>query len=123
MIAGRVTTELEAVIHLRVQAIEGQAETVELVIDTGFTGFLALPSERVAALGLPFLGESRATLADGSPADVGVYEAVVHWHKEPLLVPVLAVQGGALVGMALLRGSHLGMDVVEDGSLRIATIG
>lgn len=35
---------------------------------------------------------------------------------------VLGIEGGALLGMALLHGSRLSMDVVADGPLRIEPI-
>ena len=48
MIQGAVNDAYEAVISLTVQGPSGQATEVEAVIDTGFTGFLSLPSALVA---------------------------------------------------------------------------
>lgn len=92
-----------------------QSTDVEVVIDTGFTGYLMLPPATVDALSLPFLGTTPATLADGSTAALDVYEARVVWHGRERPVDVLASEGGGLIGMALLYGSRLTIDVVPGG--------
>ncbi|MEH2161562.1 MAG: hypothetical protein V7K38_11050 [Nostoc sp.] len=51
--------------------------TIEFVIDTGFTDYLCLPSEAAVLLGLPFLYELPANLADNSWIDIPVHEAVI----------------------------------------------
>ena len=61
MIEGVVNAAYEAVIRLTVQGPSGQEQDIEAVIDTGFTGFLSLPSGVVVDLGLPFLNASQAT--------------------------------------------------------------
>ena len=47
---------------LTVRGSAGSAQEVEAVIDTGFSGFLTLPSALVAALGLTFDGVGWAVL-------------------------------------------------------------
>lgn len=120
---GRVSASGEAVLPLRVLAPASaqaapevvQSTEVEVVIDTGFTGYLMLPLATVSTLSLPFLGTTPATLADGSTAALDVYEARVVWHGRERPVDVLASEGGFLIGMALLYGSRLTMDVVPGG--------
>ena len=119
MIAGRVTSEREAVIRVQVQAPGGDAEMVEAALDTGFTEYIGLPPDRIARLRLPLVGLQPMRLGDGSVAVLAVHEALVWWHGAWLVVQALEVQGGALVGMALLHGSRLTMDVVRDGPVRI----
>ena len=85
MIEGVVNADYEAVIPLTVQGPAGQAQDIEAVIDTGFTGFLSLPSGVVVALGLPFISASQATLADGSQVTLNAYRAMVLWDGE--LIP------------------------------------
>jgi len=122
MIPGRVTAERQAVVRLRVQASDGHAETVEAVVDTGFTEFIALPPDRIARLGLPLAGLQQMLLGDGSVAVLAVYEVVVQWRGGAVAVQALEVEGGALVGMGLLQGSRPTMDVVTDGPVRIEPI-
>lgn len=62
------------------------------------------------------------TLADGSPGVFMVHEVAVHWHGALLHVQALEIDGGALLGMGLLHGSRLTMDVLEDGPVHIEPI-
>ena len=122
MIAGRVTPLGQAVVRLRLEAPGGPPHTADAVVDTGFNGFLALPAQRIRALGLPSIGAKTAILADGTPARVRIFRAIVHWHGTRRVVPALEVHGGALIGMTLLRGSRLTMDVVPNGPVEIEPI-
>lgn len=92
---------------------------MEAVIDTGFTGHLALPVAMVTSLDLPELGLEEITLADGRVEIVSVHRATVEWHGRGRTVPVLAVEGDPLLGMAQLAGSHLRMDAVPGGAVVI----
>ena len=89
------------------------------VVDTGFTGFLTLSQTVIGSLSLPLLGSAPVTLADGSTATLEVYEASVVWHKLPRPVECLLAEDLSLVGMTLLRGSTLRMQVVEGGAVEI----
>ena len=62
-------------IRLAVGTKEGQKQLVEAVVDTGYTGFLSLPSVTINELGLVWKGIDRATLGDGSEATFEVYKA------------------------------------------------
>jgi clan AA aspartic protease len=119
MMMGRVTEECEAVVALHVRALGGRPETVQAVVDTGFTEFLALPHTMVTRLGLPYRGNIPLGLADGTEADFAMYRAVVEWHGRARPVSVVATESGALLGMALLRGSRLTLDVIENGQFQI----
>jgi hypothetical protein len=52
MITGEVNPKLEAVIPLTVSGPQGQTRALEVVIDTGYSGFLTLPSAVIAGLDL-----------------------------------------------------------------------
>lgn len=49
------------------------------MIDTGFTGFLSLPSAIIVELNLSWSYRDRATLGDGSETLFDIYEASVIW--------------------------------------------
>lgn len=114
MIHGSVTPEREAVIPLVVRGSTDREIAVEVVIDTGFTDFLTLPPALVTALDLPFAATTLATLADGSSVVLEYYNATVVWDGAPREILVLAVESGPLVGMAMLLGYALYIEV-EDG--------
>ena len=115
MIEGAVNANLEAVVTLTLRGEAGREMEIEAVIDTGFNGFLTLPPPLVAELGLPIASIGLATLADGSEASFDVHDATVLWDGEPRYVESGAVGQEALVGMALLEGHNLNIEVERGG--------
>ena len=92
---------------------------VEFVLDTGFTGVLTLPPDACAALELPLLRSQPAGLADGSRVMLEVYEATLLWDGAERQVEVMAVSSAPLVGMTLLEGSDVRLQVAEGGLVTI----
>ena len=119
MIQGVVNAAYEAVIPLTVQGPSGQAQDIEAVIDTGFTGFLTLPLGVVEELGLPFINTGQATLADGRDVTLSGYRATVLWDGEPRYIRAYAADATPLVGMRLLDRHNLNIDVGDGGSVVI----
>ena len=70
MISGFINTSLEAIIRPVVYGMNGQEHEVEAVIDTGFTGFLTLPSALIASLGLIYGHESRIRAVEGGAVTI-----------------------------------------------------
>jgi clan AA aspartic protease len=119
MISGQVNVNGEAVIPLQVRSHVGQFEEIEFVVDTGFSSYLTLPPAHIASLQLPFFSTARYRLADGSQIVLAVHTAIVLWDGQDRDVYVLASSGGALIGMQMLRGHHLFVDVIDGGEVRI----
>ena len=119
MIEGVVNSAYEAVIPLSLRGPAGQAQEVEAVIDTGFTGFVTLPPSLVAELGLVFMGTSEATLADGSEVSFDAYDVTVLWEGQPRDVLIDEADTTPLVGMLLLDRHNLNIDVESDGRVLI----
>lgn len=119
MMTGRVTARREATIRLTVTGADQRRHEVEAVLDTGFNGFLTLPSHLVHALRLPLVGNRRTTLGDGSIVVLDLYLATVLWHEHEREILVLQADGGPLVGMSLLYGSRVVLHVVDDGDVLI----
>jgi clan AA aspartic protease len=109
----------EALLPVRVfdPGLGGARIEVRAVIDTGFTGHIALPARTVRSLALPELGSEELVLADGTTEIATVHRATVEWHGRPRTVPALAVGAEPLIGMALLAGSRLVMDAVPGGEV------
>jgi clan AA aspartic protease len=122
MITGAVNTDLEAVIQLTVRDGGGQSRVVDAVVDTGFNGFLTLPSALIATLGLPWLCRQEGQLADGSIQAFDVHVAIVDWDGQPRNVEVEAAETQPLIGMGLMRGSQLRIEVVPGGSVTVADL-
>ena len=119
MIEGIVNADLEAIVTVPVSGPAGQVHNVEAVIDTGFNGLLTLPSALVSELGLPYVTKSRATLANGSEDICDVHGATVLWDSQPRHIRVDAADTTPLVGMALLEGHDLHIDVHNGGRVLI----
>lgn len=118
MIVGVVNSVREAVIRLAVLGSKGQIE-IEAVVDTGFDGFISLSRAVISELGFRFHRRGRAVLADGSEIIFDVYEATVIWDGEPRRVEVDEADTDPLVGMGLLEGYELTVEVVTGGAVAI----
>jgi len=119
MISGIVTGAREAVINLTVRGPDGTEQEFEAVIDTGFDGSLTAPPEVIAALGLPLRRRGRALLADGSATVFNIYEATAVWDGTPRRISVDEVDVSPLLGMSLLYGYELTVQVVAGGNVTI----
>ena len=89
------------------------------MVDTGFNGFLTLPVDLVNELELPFASLGRATLADGSVVTYSVHEATVLWDGQPRHIEVDAAETTPLIGMLLLHGHGLSVQVRSGGRVVI----
>jgi clan AA aspartic protease len=108
------------VIPLVIRDATGGEYRLQAIIDTGFNGALALPPSLVQSLGLEWRGQDSATLADDVERLFSFYEAIVVWDSERLRIEAIAADGPVLVGMALLAGYQLIIQVVPAGTVTIA---
>ena len=118
MITGVVKSD-EARIRLKARGGRGREQEVEAVIDTGYSGALTLPPAVITILGLPWRSVERATLADGSMCFFQVYVAKVVWDGKVCTILVDEADADSLVGMRLLRGHELKMQVRARGKVTI----
>jgi clan AA aspartic protease len=123
MITGTVNADYEAVIRLFVQGPAGPAHEVDAIIDTGFNGFLTLPLALVTALGLMRRSRGRALLANGSEELFDIYGVTVLWDGQQRYVEADAVDTMPLVGMSLLDGYDLYIQVADGGQVVIQASG
>lgn len=121
MIAGTVT-DVEARIQLTVSGPAGANATVDAVIDTGFTGDLTLPESLIRQLGLSWLINHEVILGDGSARLIDVYSASVQWDGRARGVAVDEANTDPLVGMGLLTGFELRMQVRPGGAVSITAL-
>jgi clan AA aspartic protease len=118
MITGVVLAR-EGRIRLKVQGPRRQEREIGAVIDTGYTASLSLPPDLVVSLGLRWKGFGRGILADGSECLFDVYVGKVVWDGKVRRVLVDEADTDSLVGMGLLRGYELKMQVRSRGKLTI----
>ena len=119
MIQGQINADNEAVIPLRIRSANGQEIDFDAVIDTGFSGYVTLPPATIATLQLPFQQRQTYVLGDNSQVQFDVYLATVVWDGQARDIAVLAADGGVLVGMRMLRGYQVFLDVIDGGDVRI----
>ncbi|HKA08588.1 MAG TPA: clan AA aspartic protease [Gemmataceae bacterium] len=119
MITGKVNADLEARINLQIKSSTGTGPVVSAVIDTGFTGFLALPIAVLSALNAPWLYYQEGILADGSTQVFDVHEVTIVWDGQPRTIEVEAIDAEPLAGMALLEHHEVHLAVVSGGEVRI----
>ena len=122
MILGVVNAHSEATIRLPVRDTAGHEHEIEAVLDTGFNGSLTLPPALIAALGLPWRTRSLVILANGTDDLCDIYAATVIWDGRARHILVEAADTGPLVGMALLYGHDVRMQVVAGGSVSIEVL-
>lgn len=122
MLTGHVTSDNEAILPVAVLGTADRVVQVEAAIDTGYNGFLTLPKAVIEELDLSFVGPTRAALGDGNEVSMDLFLGVVQWEGGPRDVLVLETEGGTLVGMALLGGYRVIMDVEEGGWVSIESL-
>ena len=122
MISGVVTDDRQAVIHLIVRGPAGQEQEIEAIIDTGFDGCLSLPPSVIVLLGLSWRERGRALLADGSESIFDIYEGTALWDGQFRRIPVHEAETIPLVGMSLLEGYELVVQVQRGGNVTVRAL-
>ena len=119
MMTGRISPNREAVLELEVVGSGRKQATIQAVIDTGFNGYLVLSSNLTDRLELQLAGNRRATLGDGHSVVLDAYLGTVIWHGHERTILVLQADGGPLIGMSLLFGSRVTLDIEDGGNVTI----
>jgi clan AA aspartic protease len=122
MIIGHINAYREAVISLSVEGSGGLRRDINAVVDTGFNGYLTLPAALIQELGLVWRRRGRAMLADGSDSVFDIYEAAVTWDGTSRRIAVDEVECDPLVGMSLLYGFELTVQVADGGQVVIRSL-
>ena len=118
MMQGFVNQSCEAVLPIVVKN-ENITQLIDAVIDTGFSGFLTLPADIIAALDLTWKGRDVATLGDGTSCIFDVYIATVIWDGQYRKVDINESETVPLIGMQLLRGYDLWVRIIKGGTVVI----
>jgi clan AA aspartic protease len=119
MIQGTVDEFGHPEIEINVHGPTGRSLVITAMIDTGFDRYLSLSRSAIDDLMLNPIGESKAFLADGTSTVMRMFDAQVSWHGQLIAVEVHEADGVPLVGMNLLHGSRLTIDVIDRGKVVI----
>jgi clan AA aspartic protease len=119
MIQGIVNQRGEATLPLVISGSSGQKAVINAVIDTGFDGFLSLPSEMIFRLELPWTISNPATLGDGSTVVFDFYAGQVIWDGQYRMIDIAASDTEPLIGTAMLHGYSSRIEHIQGGIVRI----
>lgn len=122
MIIGTMMPGRHPIVSLIVKDVRGQDVVIDALVDTGYNGVLLLPKAVVASLGLPLRRITSALLADGARVSLQSHEGRILWDGRERVVRVLAGGNQPLLGLALLTGYNLSLDVVDGGPVRITPL-
>lgn len=122
MISGVVNERHEATIRLLVGIGRDQNHQIEAIIGTGFSGSLPLPPTTIRSLGLPWRTRGSVVLANGMIDQFDIYAATVLWDGTSRNILVEEADTEPLIGMALLRGYSLSIQVVANGAVTITAL-
>lgn len=120
MIQGVVNAAYEPVISLTLEGPAGQTRDIQAVVDTGYTGFLTLPSALVAELQLPFVNTGWALLANDDEVRFSIHGVTVLWDDQPRDIEADVAGSVPLLGMRLLDQHNLNIDVERGGPVVIS---
>ena len=116
---GRVNGDLQAWLTVEIMTRRGQTRPIEVALDTGFNGLLALPTITIQGLELSEESSRLAITATGDRVRLTTYYSTMTWHGEPRTIEVVEAGGEPLLGMELLLGNRVTLDVVEGGAVTI----
>lgn len=119
MITGAVMPNLEPMIQIMVLDVTGNITPVNLLIDTGFSGSMALPKSIIERLGLPLAGSDSVQFGDGRILSADLYEAEIEWDGVRRTIYVDCFGTDSLIGTELLRDYEAIIQFVNGGSLKL----
>jgi clan AA aspartic protease len=122
MMNGVVNLRREATLTVVVSNSNRQLQSISTVIDTGFSGFLSLPSAIITTLDLPWSASDIVTLGDGSETLFDLYTARVIWDGQYREIYIAESETEPLLGMSLLYGYRLQVDTIEGGIVIIEAL-
>ena len=119
MIRGTVSLAREPVVRLRVRGPSGLTADGDVLVDTGFNGLLVLPAALAVSLGLTWVSDGTATLADGSTLKTDCYDAEVECGPGWVVVTAMSLGSEGLLGMEFLDGKRLTVEGSPGGVVEI----
>ena len=119
MLTGTVSDDLQAWVTVEILVPNRQPFSVEVVLDTGFNGQLALPTATIRRLDLPEGISRLAVTATGDRVSLATYRGTVLWDGQPRITEVVEADSEPLLGMELLLESLVTLEVRYGGPVTI----
>ena len=119
MIKGKVDARRQAWVQVEIRDEDGRVQSVDAVVDTGFTGYLILPSEIIGGMALRQGPQTHVTLAVGVRGRLNTWRGYALWHDQPRLIQILEARGTPLLGMRMLEDSQLTIQARANGDVLI----
>ena len=119
MLTGTVSYELQAWVAVEILDDNGHPHPVEVVLDTGFNGDLALPATTIRQLDLSSGIRRTAVTATGDRVSLMTYYATVLWDGQRRSIQVVEADSEPLLGMELLLDSLVTLEVRKGGSVTV----
>ena len=110
---------LEACVEISVEDVNGGLHPVRVIVDTGFTDWLTLPTDFIERLGLSRAASREVILADGSVGIYQHYSGKILWQGRLREATVIALDAQPLLGTKALAGSRLTIDFQDGGEVTI----
>ena len=125
VLAGRSPTVniLEARISVAVAGPNLEFREVEVVIDTGFSGWLTLPVATVREMNLPAYRIQQMRIANNRTILMTTFRAVAQWQGRQIDILVYQTENPRpLLGMAMLEHCRLTVDMQEGGPVVVTPL-
>lgn len=113
---------LEAWVEVSVMDVDGRLQQYDVIVDTGFTGWLTLPAADIRRLGLNRIGSRDGITASGHAEEFDYYRTMVSWHGHLHEIEIFRSIDQPLLGMELLEGSMVTVDAREGGEIVIEEV-
>ena len=110
---------LEPWVTIDVEDADGTLHPHDVLIDTGFTGWLTLPEADIRQLGLSTHDHTQVVLATGEIRVIDYCIARIGWQGTLQQVVVFQSRDQSMLGMQLLKGSVITMQAWGGGGILI----
>ena len=116
MIQGRFGDEDEFLFEIELIAADGLELPIEAILDTGFSGWLAIDMQDLEGLGWIYLGQRKMQMAKGTEAEFNLYAGRVCLDGITFDIPVHTGNGvpEILLGRQWLKTRRLVVDMASD---------
>ena len=123
MTSGLVVGSRRIIVPVSIRGGRDEWQTLPFVLDTGFTGNLALTDDYIQRLGLMLDTMRRVTPATGQTIQVLSGLVETRWHNTTRQVQAIQTGNQPLLGMEFLWNHRITIDAVPNGPVTITPIG